>query len=867
MGIEVTKVEFETIKAFAREANDYENKELEVRVQGPLDELSFNRAVEYYTYNTHDKVWTTELDIFEHNGIRTTIKGLDAIHKYAATGVIDETAVTILKQDQRCVVFPEYGFKIAIATEKREVYASKSLKKFRLKHRFCAMFQDIRVDLTIVKTNMNRRVNMVAAKINDQPQQYEAEVEYVPRCGEKLDDRQVADALFQRTTELIMVLADVEYVLQKSLYHEVLGRYKSFASQYLANNHKGNHFIGPSTSTLKCKNIETDLKRRYSVTHKANGERTLIFATGGQVYTINNRMTIKKTGLTCSSTSDFILDAEFISLPTHNLILLFDCYLFEAVSIGKEEHFLERHQHTKQFHEMISIDPKSLFNVEVKQFVVSATTWQASAEIFMEAKPHYDTDGYIYTPIDSVVESFGRTWDKVFKWKKLEDNTIDFLVHIRDQVYLELFVGAFNHPSHAYMEKAFVIGDVHQFAVAVAGPNGTARCVKDGHRHEEIQDGMILEMAYFEGAWQPLLIRYDKTERYRSSKSLAMTANNEKIALDTWELIQNPITADMLVNEAFHEDRLYYAEQDDEENIRKCIFLSPLKVLHNRVKLKLIESVGPVTSSLLDIACGRGGDLHKWKENRIRTVVGIDLNVENVIRAYGRLECSQRRDVIANCRQPLKHARYIFLPMDASKMLFVSPTDNQIINIQQAEWRQKGSLAWGISSPGTHDRKSLYRLVCNKFDTISCQFAIHYFFRDNATLDCFLANVDSNLKVNGMFIGTCFDGDAVAAELEHCPRISQEDPLNAGSDAWYIVRKYDTYDATATVGVKIGSYIATFDKEVDEYLVPFHYLVFRLANMGIVLENTAMFETDASLAEGLQRLSKLNRWFKFKKIR
>jgi len=47
------------------------------------------------------------------------------------------------------------------------------------------------------------------------------------------------------------------------------------------------------------------------------------------------------------------------------------------------------------------------------------------------------------------------------------------------------------------------------------------------------------------------------------------------------------------------------------------------------------------------------------------------------------------------------------------------------------------------------------------FNTVSCQFAIHYFFKTKEYLEGFLRNVSFNLKPNGIFIATFMDGQTV----------------------------------------------------------------------------------------------------------
>lgn len=63
----------------------------------------------------------------------------------------------------------------------------------------------------------------------------------------------------------------------------------------------------------------------------------------------------------------------------------------------------------------------------------------------------------------------------------------------------------------------------------------------------------------------------------------------------------------------------------------------PLKSFHNRIKAGLIRRFVTGTDTLLDLCCGRGGDLWKWADAGVRFVRGIDLSPREVEEARQRL--------------------------------------------------------------------------------------------------------------------------------------------------------------------------------------------------------------------------------------
>lgn len=138
---------------------------------------------------------------------------------------------------------------------------------------------------------------------------------------------------------------------------------------------------------------------------------------------------------------------------------------------------------------------------------------------------------------------------------------------------------------------------------------------------------------------------------------------------------------------------------------------APLKMYHNMIKRHMITTFASNASNLLDIACGRGGDIHKWESARVKHVHGIDISP-------GEIEEAKRR--------------------------YASGT-----------WRHV-TCDFHVSS--TLATKDWFFKEC---DVVSCMFALHYFCGSEQTLDHVLRNVSASLKPGGYFIGTVPDGDRV----------------------------------------------------------------------------------------------------------
>lgn len=159
-----------------------------------------------------------------------------------------------------------------------------------------------------------------------------------------------------------------------------------------------------------------------------------------------------------------------------------------------------------------------------------------------------------------------------------------------------------------------------------------------------------------------------------------------------------------------------------------------MRIFHNFVKRELIkqscdylkENYGKRNITLLDLAVGRSGDLQKWIDNGIMNVVGFDIDSDSIVEARKRYQETLNQLRRRGIRELPKYEFYV---MDLSDR-------NNLTKIQEI-------------------------LQNKKFDIVSCQFAIHYFFKSSDTLDTFMNIVGSYMNTNGFFIGTTMNGDKI----------------------------------------------------------------------------------------------------------
>ncbi|XP_036177854.1 mRNA cap guanine-N7 methyltransferase isoform X5 [Myotis myotis] len=118
--------------------------------------------------------------------------------------------------------------------------------------------------------------------------------------------------------------------------------------------------------------------------------------------------------------------------------------------------------------------------------------------------------------------------------------------------------------------------------------------------------------------------------------------------------------------------------------------------------------------TVLDLGCGKGGDLLKWKKGRINKLVCTDIADVSV------KQCQQRYEDMKNRRDNEYIFNAEFITADCSKELLID-------KFRDPEMR---------------------------FDICSCQFVCHYSFESYDQADMMLRNACERLSPGGYFIGT-----------------------------------------------------------------------------------------------------------------
>ena len=516
----------------------------------------------------------------------------------------------------------------------------------------------------------------------------------------------------------------------------------------------------------------------------------------------------------------------------------------------------------------------------------------------------YEIDGLIFTPKALSVYAFypampvepkkDMTWANVLKWKPPEQNTIDFLVKtienitkpdgrkykkfglfVLDKELLEDYkIDNVLNIRYSYLtldklNKYLENGEKDQFKLFVPNKyyneNDEYAILELNDKNEiraengdKIENNTIVEFRYDlnEKRWVPIRLREDKTRILKKGIN-DKTANSTQVALDTWDTIHNMISMSMITggeeikNIEMKEDNIL--ETDDIYYERKVPFnniSNGMLYYHMLIKSRLYNSPQiikinnrPTRGSLLEMACGQAGDFNNWKFSKYSFVLGLDLVKSNIYTSkgsYARIFREHKKQLTYNNKtgKNFQLLDMAFAVGDCTKNLktgeaAIDEESNKLLKIIMNPVSKQQNL------------KNYERAIAgrgnDKFNAISCIFAIHYFFESNNKLEQFLNNVSDNLKTGGLFYATFMDGITVEKELEKSKNgiIEGRKTLDEYSiPVWAVIKKYSK---EKFYNKKIDVFLELTQKLITEYLVNFEFLIKKAKEFKLELEDTELF--------------------------
>lgn len=199
-----------------------------------------------------------------------------------------------------------------------------------------------------------------------------------------------------------------------------------------------------------------------------------------------------------------------------------------------------------------------------------------------------------------------------------------------------------------------------------------------------------------------------------------------------------------------------------------------LRNLNNWIKHILIAEFGSRERGIkdvLDLACGKGGDLQKWRKAQVRSWIGVDIagsSVEEARRRYGEMG------------GPVFRAEF------------------HVLDAFHKDW-----------APAIGQ---------NSFHAISCQFAYHYSFETEASARHAIKMVAKYLRPGGYFFGTIPDYREIRRRL-----MESEDRRKIGN-AIFTLELDEGTELEPGFGQRYHFDLAEAIESCPEYFIPFPVL-------------------------------------------
>lgn len=861
-----------------------------------IDFYQYNKILRKYTFSKENGGFNlrseikTQLNVTSErdSNIRETVQDDDPIKLFWTTNDIEKIMekypkkiFQMIKTKKDHLYMNNYPIKIALCEEDISKENKFKLlndvefpKEYRLQNRISVYTEDkmFRIDFTSVKFAKGKTFRL-SNVINSFPC-YEVEIEFID--SEITDKEVIFDNFMKHIYTLLSIYYDTSIILTNEQKIDILDKYKllistdeklkkSNRSKNKGNNNSYKDFITAKPVTLHIDNIKKDsgklnILNNYGVTYKADGECMLLFVIPDEkesnVFLISSNFNIVPINIHINGWDNTLIEGEYIK--EKRLFCVYDILFSKSLDVRNKQLESFNENQTSRLHYLkefiknineIKTENKLITIIEKKYLFGNDQKIFDNCKELLDQKDTqpFHIDGLIFTPAIEPYPNKSGTWRSLFKWKPLHLNSIDFLIetvkneNTKDKLFP--FVGTTQLPDTVTQYKKLKLystgsadkfnrrtGNLNRkpfpelFKEVDVPVNSRGQIIsKDplSGLTSEIKDDTIVEFSYDTNdkyfPWKPIRVRHEKTIRYRHYND--NFGNHISVVEDIWESINNPVTEEMITTGIIPE-KSSVKYTNNVQTIR--LPYQNFHTVYIKDQLLKMVSLDPKDEDrgagyLIDFGVCRGGDLNRWDTIGFKKVVGIDIDPE----------CIEE----ANKRYRNKENKFnaTFLCGDLSRLIFPKQDSACPTTVKISK-----ELNW---------RKLMKETLMQKhmFDIVSSQFVIHYFFENELSIRTYLQNVTDNLRINGYFVGSTFDGSRVYNFLKKKDEVTGN---NNKEVIWNIKKTYNKKVFNVNrpnFGMEIEVYIKSIGIPHKEYLVNFTYLEKIAKDYGLELQEIIPF--------------------------
>lgn len=648
------------------------SKNSSLKFESQVSKSKYYKIMDLSIFNSI-KEYSRSINLIDGN-IRKTIN-LDRDNKPISEETISKTKIDVTN-------YPNQNARLSVANEKvTKNKAKEGLVRYKLRiTRYSDLLPNWKFDFTIanhfnsttldsINSNNNKEhnklKNMIKEELKKSKSFYQVEAEYLK---EKMPPQKDIDFIINKFNS-VNIIIELESMIKERL------NFHSFISQ---------------VKNLDLKTL-VKLEGNYAVTDKADGERALIYIDhNGDCYSINKALSVISLNKNVKNNHCSLVDSEMIDGKPY----LFDCIIYKKKDL-RNEYFPKRYKELQNF-----ID-----DWNVKKFVFK-DLFKESEKIWKDKHP-YDLDGLIFTPLDQ------RYVEPSMKWKPSSMQTADFLLY-KEKDQWDLFAQASFH----YIKKnnIKILYDKFPFLdpkkkLRTYPIHFTTTSIPKSNSNSKWPNLSIIEFKWKDDQWVPERLRKDKTEQMLNAVKNGEfngpnSINTVKNIIHT---IKNPIKEEWIFGKESLPEVYYTGNDKGRSNL--------MRKFHNKVKSDLYNQFIKKGDNVLELASGRGGDLHKLIKIGPKRVVMTDIAKNGLEEAERRYEEMKIKD-----KNVVGNTKVDFIEANAT----------------------------------TDITKLLPARV--KYQIVSIMFAFHYFIKSFETT---FANIDHALKKGGYLLLTTFDKDLI----------------------------------------------------------------------------------------------------------
>jgi len=481
----------------------------------------------------------------------------------------------------------------------------------------------------------------------------------------------------------------------------------------------------------------------------------------------------------------------------------------------------------------------------------------------------YLLDGIIYTGLEQKYTR-DRKEQKypIYKYKPPHTNSIDVYITFQRNLETGGFLEIYDNSITNINNKVFRVANLY-VNDTIGNKEIPVPFMKEENNHEAffglnennevrdiegnlVNDNTVIEIIYnnslsvpHQYKWNILRTRWDKTELV--IKHNKRYGNYKDVAVKIWKSIREAVTLEELKKLADLstynlqknilsqkiDSKVISSERAQDIYYQKITNLGKLfREFNNWIKTSLIKLYcSPIYDNnklkkkdILDIGCGRGGDIMKFYHAKVNEYVGIDPDYEGL---FGIIDSAITR-YKDNMHKYPDFSKVTFIQADATLPLTSENQEKKLINMTQ------------------ENKKLIDKIfIKNKqFDIFNIQFAIHYLFDTSLSINNFNNIITKYLKNEGYIICTLFDANQVMTLLNNKDKYTSYYTDDNGQKTIFfeIIKKFNELKDEPGHMIDVHmAWIMQEGKYIGEYLLTQKLLIESLYKSNCKLVDTDLF--------------------------